>query len=244
MPTGFIGADQTTARSRKVAGVCGRISYGDQGSSWVSERFGAAVEPEQLSSRFNIAPTDPVIAIVSNDGQRRGEVLRWDLFGRRPPVFNIRSETAVQRPPFRRLLERASSRVLVLADGFYEWLHAEAPGQPKMPVRFHLRDQAVFAFAGVRSRDGCAIFTTAPNELVAPVHDRMPVLLDGPEQEQAWLDAGVDAISAAELLDPLPAARMYVKRASSRVNDVRADGPELWEADPAVSPASVPATLF
>lgn len=225
--------------------MCGRISYsGHVDEGWVGERFGVVAAPEKLSSRFNIAPTDPVIAVASDRGQRRAQVLRWDLFGRRPPLINIRSETALRRPAFRRLLEEASSRVLVLADGFYEWLHAEAPGQPKMPLRFHVRNQAVFAFAGVRSREGCAIFTTAPNELVAPVHNRMPVILDDRDQEAAWLDTSVDVVIAAELLDALPAARMRVERASSRVNDVRADGPALWEADPAVSAAPAAASLF
>jgi putative SOS response-associated peptidase YedK len=225
--------------------MCGRISYSDQvDPRWVRERFGVSVAPEQLSSRFNIAPTDPVMAVARDDGQRRAEVLRWDLFGRRPPLINIRSETALERPAFHRLLESAGTRVLVLADGFYEWLHAEAPGQPKLPLRFHLRERAVFAFPGLRSREGCAIFTTTPNDLVAPVHDRMPVILDNRDEEEAWLDPTVDAGIAAELLDPLPAERMQVLRASSRVNDVRADGAALWEAEAPTAPASVPATLF
>lgn len=109
------------------------------------------------------------------------------LFGRRPPVINIRGETALERPAFRRLLDHAYGRVLVPAESFYEWLHAERPDQPKLPIRYALDDGSVFAFAGVRSKAGCALFTTAANELIAPVHDRMPVILDDPGEEAAWL---------------------------------------------------------
>lgn len=221
--------------------MCGRFSFTDPpGSRWVRERFDVAEPPERPSARYNIAPTDPVLTVgTDRRGERCAEMLRWDLFGRRPPVINIRCETALRRPAFRRLLVRSHSRVLVLADGFYEWLHAEAPRQPKLPLRFHVPGQPAFAFAGVRTQTGCAIFTTAANQLVRPVHDRMPVILDDQAQEADWLDPQLDAVATATLLDPLPAARMHAERASSRVNNVRADGPKLWEPDPPATTASL-----
>lgn len=214
--------------------MCGRFSFTDpRGSDWVRERFDVVEPPDRPPSRFNIAPTDPVLTVGTDErAERCAEVLRWDLFARRPPVINIRSETVLGRTGLRRLLERSHSRVLVLADGFYEWLHAEAPRQPKLPMRFHLPGQPAFAFAGVRTRAGCAIFTTSANELVRPVHDRMPVILDDHDEEAAWLDPRLDAAAAAAMLDRLPATRMHAERASRRVNDVRAEGPELWESDP------------
>ncbi len=222
--------------------MCGRFSFTDsRGAPWARERFGAPLPQDVPGGRWNIAPTDPVLTIgVDRTGARCAEMLRWDLFARRPPVINVRSETALERPAFRRLLDRAHGRVLVPADGFYEWLHAEQASQPKLPMRYSLKDGSVFAFAGVRSQTGCAIFTTAANELIAPVHDRMPVIVDDRDEEAAWLDPRLDAASAVTLLDALPASRMRAKRASSRVNDVRNDGPKLWQPD--ATPAT--ATLF
>ena len=213
--------------------MCGRFSFTSTAEArWVRERFASRLPPDVPGPRWNIAPTDPVLAIgVNGRSARCAEVLRWDLFARRSPLVNVRAETALDRPVFRRLLERAQGRVLVPADCFYEWLHAENPGQPKVPLRYGLEDGSVFAFAGVRSRTGCAIFTTAANELIEPVHDRMPVMVDNLDEEAAWLDPRLDAASAVTLLDALPSTRMRAERASSRVNDPRSEGPQLWRAD-------------
>lgn len=243
--------------------MCGRFSLTDPDPRLLQERFDAAPpadlaavrsvpeprsddrsSPGILEPRFNVAPTQNVLAIGAGDGGRRQAlVLRWDLFPgnggarSRGPLINIRAETALGRPAFRRLLDRAGTRVLVPADAFYEWLAAERPRQPRVPMRFHLRDEALFAFPAIRTRPvdgpaGVAIFTTAPNPLVAPVHDRMPVILDSREEEAAWLDQSLDAEAAVALLDTLPAERMAVAPASTALNDARNEGPELWEAAP------------
>jgi len=215
--------------------MCGRYSFtGRPDSRWLGERFAAAPgSAEPPPPRWNIAPTAPVLVIgADQDGGRTSHVLRWDLHGKRPPTINLRSETALTRRWLAKLLGDPRSRVLIPSDGFYEWMHPEAPDQPKSPLRFFTPDEPVFAFAGVRSADGCALFTTTPNDLVRPVHDRMPVILDDRDQEQLWLSPGLDAPTAHALLDPLPAVAMEAAPVSSRLGDVRADGPELWEPDP------------
>lgn len=216
--------------------MCGRFSFTDTPDSrWVRELLRRPRPAGPPAGRWSIAPTNPVLTIgADREGERCSEVLRWDLFGRRPPLINIRGETALERPAFRRLLDHAYGRVLGAADSFYEWLHAERPDQPKLPIRYTLDDGSVFAFAGVRSKAGCALFTTTANQLIAPVHDRMPVILDDPGEEAAWLNPTLAAPEAARLLDALPSARMSAHRASTQGNNVPADGPELWNPEPAV----------
>lgn len=213
--------------------MCGRFSFTDNPDArWLRERFGASLTTGELPGpRWNIAPTDPLITVgADDDGSRAVQVLGWGLWGRRPPLINVRSETALQRRSFRALLERVHTRVLIPADGFYEWLRSERPGGARLPVRFSVDAGRVFAFAGVRCGEGCAMFTTAANGVVGPAHNRMPVILERHE-EASWLDPGVDARAAVEMLDALPDGRMNAHRASRRVNDVRADGPDLWNAD-------------
>jgi len=88
---------------------------------------------------------------------------------------------------------------------------------------------------GCAPKPGCALFTTTANELIAPIHDRMPVILDDPGEEAAWLNPTLAASEAARLLDALPSARMSAHRASAQVNNVRADGAELWNPEPETS---------
>ena len=199
------------------------------------------------SSRYNIAPTQTIVAIVrGEDGEPQARAMRWGLI---PPwaadakvgykMINARAETADSRSAYRRLLASADRRALLLADGFYEWLRSEDPKQPRIPFRFTLADGAPFAFAGLwtpATLDGepiesATILTTAANSIVAAVHDRMPVILPGPEGELAWLSPEVDAPAAKALCVPLPAARMIVTPANPLVNKVGPDeGPELLVA--------------
>jgi putative SOS response-associated peptidase YedK len=180
-------------------------------------------------------------------------------------MINARAETAAERPAFRRAYERY--RCLILADGFYEWqparsAHRSAPSHRSAPARrsalarrarkqpFHISttDQQPFAFAGLwsiwhgpddRILRSCSILTVAANEAVAPLHDRMPVILPA-DAEGPWLDPATPIPALADLLVPLPPERTAVRPVSSAVNDARYDGPEcLAPPEP-----SEQATLF
>jgi putative SOS response-associated peptidase YedK len=112
-------------------------------------------------------------------------------------MINARAETLDRKPAYRRLVARSEHRCLGLADGWYEWQRPEDPRQPKRPLHFSLAGGELFCFAALWTRwtspDGgvvpsCTIITCQANELVRPIHDRMPVLFAGPEPCQAWLD--------------------------------------------------------
>ncbi len=197
----------------------------------LAERFGFDSFPE-LKPRYNVAPTQPVAVVVAGPELRRELVLmRWGLVPawsregpKGPPLINARSETAADRPAFRQALR--SRRCLVPADGFFEWAKV---GGRKQPHYFHRPNGEPFAFAGLWERwqgpEGdpllsCAVLTTEANEVVRPVHDRMPVIL-APEDFQRWLESG-----DAELLRPCPPEALAVTRVSALVNSPRNDGPE------------------
>ena len=147
------------------------------------------------------------------------------------PLINARAETVATKPTFRQAFR--SKRCLVLADGFYEWKRA---GKSKVPHRVALKSGDSFAFAGIwstvhdpsgRPYMTFAILTTEANEICAPVHDRMPVVLDGPEAEAMWLSADVDVPEAEGLLLPFPSERVSVAPANPAVNNAGVEGAEL-----------------
>ena len=161
-----------------------------------------------------IAPSQQVLTVV-NDGQRRAETMRWGLipFWAKDPkigyrMINAVGETAAAKPAFRAAFKRR--RCLVLADGFFEW---RKEGKSKIPTYIFLRSHEPFAFAGLwetwKSPEGgtiwsCSIVTTKPNDLIAPIHNRMPVMLSQ-ETEPLWLDPMTEeADTLTPLLTPLP----------------------------------------
>ena len=172
--------------------------------------------------RFNVAPTEDVPAIVQDRHGRRCELLRWGLVPRwardlktRLTLINARAETVASSRVYGGLVGRGSHRCLVLADGFYEWIAAEDPKQPRQPLRFGLAGGASFCFAGLWTTwrgevNSCSVVTTTANELVAPAHDRMPVILTEPAAWEAWLDPELPAADVAALLAPLPARSLEV----------------------------------
>ena len=179
---------------------------------------------DEVYERFNVAPTQDVPAVVQDRHGRRSEVMRWGLVPRWASEFNTglslinaRAETLATSRAFGGLVERPSHRCLVLADGFYEWIASEDPKQPRQPLRFSLEGGASFCFAGLwttwrGSVRSCTVVTTQANELVAPVHDRMPVVLADPATWEAWLDPALDAAAVAPLLAPLPAGALQSRR--------------------------------
>lgn len=235
--------------------MCGRYSLAVTDPSAVRSRFPIG-ESLQVSPRYNIAPTDEVLAVTTDrDGRPRGEMLRWGLVpswakspDMGPKMINARVETAAQRPAFRRSFQRW--RCLIPADGFYEW-KAMAGGARKRPFRITRSDGELFSFAGLwstwhgaedRPLRTCTILTTRANEALAPLHDRMPVILRA-EDEAAWLDVATAAARLDEILAGLPARTTALTEVSAAVNDVRCDGPECLAA-PTVASSGEQPTLF
>lgn len=215
--------------------MCGRYTLTTTDGPLVAERFGAHHEvTTELLHRFNVCPTEPVLAVDNSHAARSA---RWGLTLPRARAFspiNVRAETAATRPLFSKLIANASGRCLVPADGWYEWLRAEQPKVKPAPMRYTVDGGELFAFAGLLKDDSLAILTTEPNELCARVHDRMPCVLAGPAEEAAWLDPDIDSAAALELLGPLDAARIAVAPASPRVNRAGTEGADLLAPDPAL----------
>src|SRR3954451_11646711 len=194
--------------------MCGRYTLTDPDPRLLRFRFGLreSIEIDQ-PPRYNVAPTDPVLAIrLDAEARREPGVLRWGLIPHYadPDSFdrlliNARAETIAEAPAFRDAFR--SHRCLIVADGFYEWREEETR---KRPVWIRRQSGEPFAFAGLWARarrgDGssvhsCAIVTCPPGEVVAPIHDRMPVILE-PEAEAAWLEPEASEDELRELLVP------------------------------------------
>jgi putative SOS response-associated peptidase YedK len=228
--------------------MCGRYTLANPDPKRLRIRFGldesATVAEEP---RFNIAPTDPVLAVRERADERDLGRLRWGLVpgkwateSKGRPLINARAETLLKQPAFAESFRER--RCLIPADGFYEW---RADERGKVPLWFHRPDDELFAFAGIwaeyKPRGGepihsCAIVTCAPNELMRPIHDRMPVVLD-PAVEAAWLDPDAEAGDLLELLVPAAEDALDAREVSDLVSNVREDGPTL------IAPRSE-ATLF
>lgn len=172
--------------------MCGRYSLRTPLDD-LAEIFGADVAMEDPGPRYNIAPTDRVPVVRPEAGGRRIVGLRWGLVpswsrgpSDMPLIINARSESLESKPAFRDLL--AAHRCAVIADGFYEWRTEYGVRQPYFIRR---RDGAPLAFAALWDRwdrtESCAIATTDANQLLLPLHDRMPVVLS-PEDLDPWLD--------------------------------------------------------
>jgi len=191
---------------------------------------------EVQRKRYNIAPTQPILAVRvdSEDGGRYLLPLRWGLipFWAEDPsvgnkLINARAETASTKPAFRRAFKQR--RCLIPADGFYEWKKEKGGG--KQPYFIRMRDKGPFSFAGLWERwkhneetvESCTILTTNPNELIVPLHNRMPVIL-GEEHYEAWLDPTFeDHEDLISRLGPYPANEMEVFPVSKRVNNPQND---------------------
>lgn len=220
--------------------MCGRYTLTDPDPRLLRFRFGLTESAEiEQEPRYNVAPTDPVLAIrLNEDAQREPGVLRWGLIPHYadPESFdrlliNARAETVAEAPAFRDAFQ--THRCLIVADGFYEW-RAEETG--KKPVWITRPDRDPFAFAGLwaaakrgdrSSIHSCAIVTCEPGRVVAPIHDRMPVILDQ-EAEEGWLDPEARPGELQALF--VPTDDLVVTEVSDAVNDVRQDGPVLIEA--------------
>lgn len=185
-----------------------------------------------LQPRWNIAPTQATAVVRAQAGKRDIALLRWGFAGpNNAPLINARSETATAKPTFADAFTRR--RCLIPADSFYEWQAIEGQKQ-KQPWRIGLKGGGLFAFAGLWQPEPAfgnaecfTILTTAANEYLAPLHDRMPVILPR-EQFGLWLDPATPRPILQRLMQSYPAAEMARYRVTSVVNGVKVDGPECF----------------
>lgn len=228
--------------------MCGRYVLKRQDLEALLQQLGVK-DPREFVSRYNIAPSTiiPAVRVSPATAQREAVGLQWGLVpwwskdardGAR--MANARSEGIATKPAFRDAVRKR--RCVVPASGFYEW---QTIGRLKQPWYFELTDGSPFLFASLweswRSADGvelqtCTLITTSPNDVVRPLHDRMPVILSGSAVD-AWLDpATSDPARLEPLFAPLPAAALKSTPVSPRVNSVRNEGPELLEPAPPLPP--------
>ncbi len=222
--------------------MCGRFAlYHDDQE--LQEHFRAVIagEIERLDPRYNIAPTQQIIA-VRETGERQLEAMRWGIVpawakDSNRPLINIRADTLAAKPYFQNAL--AKRRCIIPASGFYEWKEADNPGEGgKTPIYFQPTDKGVLGFAGIweesRDTDGsprltCAIVTTEPNALLGLVHDRMPVIVPA-GAEAAWLDStNTDQADLLALLIPYTDGKLEAAPVSRLVNSPANDSPQCVE---------------
>jgi len=215
--------------------------------SEVAARFAAQLVLFEAPLRYNIVPSQPMAVITHFQGQRSVEGYRWGLvpswakdasIGNR--MINARSETLLEKPSFKAAFRRR--RCLIPADGYFEWPRDAQPAgkkEPRQPVHVRVGDGELFAFAGLWEEwigpDGsplrsCAIVTTEPNETLAPIHHRMPVILR-PEWEETWLDhkRGDDVAGLEEMFKPYPIEGLEVFPVTPKVNKPVYDAPDCIE---------------
>lgn len=229
--------------------MCGRFTLTEPPEYYAAAFAVDTVRAAGLEPSYNVAPTDPVYAVVAREGERRLGTLRWGLVPHwakdkkaAARHINARVETVASKPAFRDSLRRR--RCLIPADGFYEWQRRPSGG--KLPHYIYARDGRPLAFAGLWAawkdpEDGdwlrtCTILTRDPDETVRPLHDRMPLTLP-PDRWEAWLDPELEEpelVLAAAAGATTPLARHPV---STMVNKVANNWPELIEPIPEGPPS-------
>jgi putative SOS response-associated peptidase YedK len=217
---------------------------------------------ESALGRFNVAPTQEVLTVRSSPdaeeaarGEREARLMRWGLVPRWAKdlkvgyrMINAKAENLTTSRAYAPLVGKFRHRCLIIADGFYEWMRAEDPKQPRQPWRFTVDGGQMFAFAGICTRkewedpedrgfeDGwlysCTIVTTDANDVVGKVHDRMPAILPSAEAEATWLRPDLEVDDAVAMCAPLPPSRMEGAPANPKLNKVGKgiEGPELLVA--------------
>jgi len=218
--------------------MCGRFTL-TVNPAELQDTFTNYTFPSKFAPRFNIAPSQPVLAIP-NDGKNTADFFTWGLipmWAKDPSIgnrlINARGETVAEKPSFRGSFKH--KRCLILADGFYEW-KTVGNRKTKTPYFIYMKDRKPFALAGLwdswESSDGssiktCAIITTSPNELMRSLHDRMPVILH-PRDYARWLDISHQTPeNLLPLIKPYPIDNMTAHAVSTLVNKPANDTPEL-----------------
>lgn len=213
--------------------MCGRFTLRSPGR--VKFDLKREALPTLFAPRFNIAPSQEVLTVMSDDGERTLLPARWGLipsWSKEPKgIINARCETLNEKPSFCESFERR--RCLIPADGFYEWKNS---GKSRQPYYFQMKDEELFYFAGIwdqwrrgaESITSCAIITTTPNELLETIHDRMPVILPA-ETQKAWLARDTRPMELLSLLNPFSGAAMKGHPVSQQVNYAQAEDAGLVE---------------
>ena len=223
--------------------MCGRISlFAELGDLASQFRFDPGLVEEAYQPSWNMAPTTPVLVITTGDDRRRADIMRWGFtYSRRGnnggssrPLFNARSETLTERPAFRTAF--AQRRCLIPINGFYEWRNENGA---RTPLWIHRADELPFALAGIYNSGsdqaaGCVI-TCAPNLLMEPIHDRMPVVLSDDEYD-TWLDPEARLEMLQDLLAPREWPDLAARPVPGTVNRAGSDGPQLIAPAVAASP--------
>ena len=219
--------------------MCGRYSLATD-IEGLSRRFDFKAAGLTFRERFNIAPTQQVLTITNDGSDNQAQLMKWGLipFWAKDPkignrMINARAETVAENRVFRQSFQRR--RCLVVADGFYEW---RKEGKGKVPMRIILNSGEPFGFAGLwetwKSPDGgnvqsCTIITTTPNEVMEPIHNRMPVILPR-ESEGLWLDSeNADSERLKSLLVPYRADMMEAYEVPTLVNSPKNEIPDVLE---------------
>jgi putative SOS response-associated peptidase YedK len=251
-------------KALEQGGAGGAKEPAEDGSSNGSGGASAKEKAPAGLDRFNVAPTQEILVVRASPdeaeaegGEREARLMRWGLIpawskdlkvGYR--MINAKTENLTKSRAYAPLVGKFRHRCLIVADGFYEWMKAEDPKQPRQPWRFTVDGGEPFAFAGLCTRkewddaadrgvnpDGylysATIITTTPNAVVKPVHDRMPAILPGAEAEAAWLDPRLTTEEAIAMCGPLDPGRMSGAPANPALNKVgkgMAEGPELLVA--------------
>ena len=217
--------------------MCGRFTQ-QRPASELAEIFAAEPLIDEPGARFNVAPTDEALVVVQREERRAITAYRWGLIPHwaenakiASRTFNARAETLTSSPAFRDALRRR--RCVVPVESFYEW---RLEGSVRQPYAIGRADGLPLAIAGLwagwrdpatdQVRRTFTIVTTTPNETMAPIHDRMPVIL-ADDAWTAWLDPGLASGEALGLLEARGEPDLVVRPVSRLVNDVRNDGPEL-----------------
>jgi putative SOS response-associated peptidase YedK len=237
--------------------MCGRYTLANPNPRRLRLRFGITEEAEiEEEPRFNIAPTDPVLAVRERSDEREIGTLRWGLVpgkwatekkGR--PLINARAESIQTQPAFAESFRER--RCLVPADGFYEW---RREGRAKQPFLIHTPNDRPLAFAGLWApwRDpstgewliSAAVVTTAANETVGRLHNRMPAIL-GDDEWRLWIDPELrDEALLRDLLQPADDNLLELRAVSKLVNNANNEGAALLLPPEADSTQSAPLTLF
>jgi len=220
--------------------MCGRFTSKAKPKDIEKEFKVGKVNPKLFEPRYNIAPTQIIPAVLESDGERIVNALRWglipswakdDSIGNK--MINARAETLAEKPSFKNAFR--SRRCIIPASGFYEW--QKKGSGAKQPFYFYLKDKDVFGFAALYEEwldkesgeliETCTIITTEANEVLEPVHDRMPVILKAEDYDQ-WLDEKEKNTERLQnLLVPYPSNEMASHAISKAVNSPTYDSPEL-----------------
>ncbi len=216
--------------------MCGRYSFAPD-LRIVNEHYDISVEAGEIGPNYNCSPMQ-MLPVITNTAPHTFSICRWGLvpFWAKDPavgnkLINARAETILQKPSFKAAFRQ--QRCLIPADAFYEWRKDPATGK-KSPYRIFLKESPLFSMAGIweqwKNREGeiirtFSIITTSANELMAEIHNRMPVILPR-NMEKAWLEIN-DETKLTEMLQPFPAKMMDAYRISNLVNNPKNNTPDI-----------------